>query len=601
MKKLVAVLLSVLLLAGCSEPVIGGSGGGISIFSGETESTQPVSGGEPGKAAGLAIDDLFSDRDKKTEYEANGTITLKGSTAETDAENVTISGSTVTITGEGVFEVSGTLDDGMIIVDAKKEKVQLVLKNANITSAECAPVYVKQADKVFLTLVGENRLENGGALRAIDSNDIDAAVYARDDLTINGTGSLTVVSPAGHGISGKDELTITGGNIAVESANHALDANDSIAICGGSFTLRSGKDGIHAENNDDAALGFVYIASGSFVIDAQGDGISAGAVMQLDGGSYDILCGGGAVNGEKQTSDGWGGMGGRPGGPGGPGGFGQQTTTEDSASIKGIKAGGELVVGGGSFTIDSADDAVHANADVTVCGGSFVIATGDDGFHADEALTILAGKIEISESYEGLEGNCVTISGGDIRLVASDDGINAAGGADGSGFGGHRGGDQFGGRGGPGGPGGMGGGSSDSFIKIAGGTVYVQASGDGIDANGTLEITGGETTVCGPTRGDTAVLDYDISATITGGSFIGTGSQMMAQTFSQSEQGVIALNVGNQAAGTAITVKDSKGNVLVDYAPALDFAITILSTPDMVKGETYTVTVGSQSGEFEAG
>ena len=594
MKKLFAILLAVTLLTGCTEPVVEGSGGGLSIFSGETESTRPVSAGEPGKLAELNLDDLFSDRDKKTEYEPDGTITLQGSTAESDAENVTISGSTITITGEGVFEVSGALDDGMIIVDAKKEKVQLVLKNARITSADCAPVYVKQADKVFLTLVGENRLENGGTLRAVDGNDIDAAVYARDDLTINGTGSLEVVSPVGHGISGKDELTITGGNITVESANHALDANDSIAICGGSFVLRSGMDGIHAENNDDAALGFVYIETGSFAIEAQGDGISAGAVMQLDGGSYDILCGGGAVNGKKQTSDGWGGMGGRPGGPGG---FGQQNTKEDSASIKGIKAGGELVVGGGSFTIDSADDAVHSNADVTVCGGSFVIATGDDGFHADEALTICAGKIEISESYEGLEGNSVTVSGGDVKLVASDDGINAAGGADGSGFGGHRGGDMFGGRGGPGGMGG----SSDSFIKITGGTIYVQASGDGIDANGTLEITGGETTVCGPTRGDTAVLDFDISGTITGGSFIGTGSQMMAQTFSQSQQGVIALNVGNQAAGTAITVKDGKGNVLVAYTPVLDYAIAILSTPDMVKGETYTVTVGSQSGEFEAG
>ena len=132
-------------------------------------------------------------------------------------------------------------------------------------------------------------------------------------------------------------------------------------------------------------------------------------------------------------------------------------------------------------------------------------------------------------------------------------------------------------------------------------SLYIQASGDGIDANGTLEITGGHTTVCGPTRGDTATLDYDVSAAISGGTFIGTGASGMAQTFSQNGQGLLSLSVGNAAAGTAITLCDASGNTLISHTPQLSFAVVILSCPDMVSGQTYTITVGDRSASFAAG
>ena len=221
-------------------------------------------------------------------------------------------------------------------------------------------------------------------------------------------------------------------------------------------------------------------------------------------------------------------------------------------------------------------------------------------------MTITAGKIDISESYEGLEALHIDVQGGDIKLVASDDGLNAAGGTDQSGTTGGRDG-MFGG-----GPGGMGGGrpggggfggmsgSSNGSIKVSGGTLYINSSGDGMDANGTLEISGGHITVVGPTQGDTATLDYDISATITGGTFIGTGASGMAQTFSDSRQGVVALSVGNRSAGTQIVLKDAKGNVLITHEPELNFAVVILSSPELIKGETYTIMIGSDSGEFEA-
>lgn len=129
----------------------------------------------------------------------------------------------------------------------------------------------------------------------------------------------------------------------------------------------------------------------------------------------------------------------------------------------------------------------------------------------------------------------------------------------------------------------------------------MQASGDGLDANGTLEITGGYTVVCGPTRGDTATLDYDKSAVISGGTFIGTGaSGGMAQGFSASPQGVITVGVGNQSAGTAISVKDAQGNVLISHSPELDYALLIFSSPDIVSGTNYEVTVGSTCGTAEA-
>ena len=210
-----------------------------------------------------------------------------------------------------------------------------------------------------------------------------------------------------------------------------------------------------------------------------------------------------------------------------------------------------------------------------------------------ETLTITSGTIDITTSYEGLEGLHIKILGGDIKLVATDDGINCAGGNDSSGFGGNRGNDRFGG--------GFGmSSSSNGSIEISNGTLYINASGDGIDANGTLLISGGYTIICGPTKGDTSVLDYDNTATITGGTFIGTGASTMAQTFSESTQGVISLNVGNAPAESLITLTNDNGEELLSYTPALDFQIMILSCPDMASGNNYTVTIGDSSGTFLA-
>ncbi|MGN0314476.1 MAG: carbohydrate-binding domain-containing protein [Fusicatenibacter sp.] len=575
--------------------------------------------------------ELFSDRDFETAYsEKDSTmIKLNGDTASSSSDGAVVSGSTVTITKEGTYILSGTLNDGMILVETdKKDKVQIVLNGVSIHSETSAPLYVRQSDKVFLTLAAdsENILSNGGVFEEIDENHIDAAIYSKEDLTINGSGTLRVTSPAGHGIVSKDSLRVTGGIFEISSASSGLSGKDDVCIADGSFTILSGKDGIHAENTEDETAGFVYLENGTFVIEAEGDGISASSGLWIEDGSYEITSGGGSENAAVPTSQSWGDFkgGGRRGEEnkmGDPGAApesktpadqvskksGDLNTTgssdaetavtdeisgEDSTSIKGIKAAGSLGISGGTFHLDTADDAVHSNASVFVAGGTFEIAAGDDAFHADETMTISGGTIEISTSYEGIEGLHVVILGGEITLTAADDGINAAGGTDMSGMAGPRGNEKFGG--------GMQSGTSGGSILISGGTIYVKASGDGIDANGSLEITGGSVTVCGPSQGDTATLDYDTTAVISGGTFIGTGASGMAQTFSDSAQGVIAVSVGQQSEGTEVTLTDGEGKMLLSCTPELSFAVAILSSPDIVLGQTYTITVGSQSGEVTA-
>lgn len=533
--------------------------------------------------------EMFSDRDYEVGYDEDNSviITLSGGTASCSDDSVKISGGSITITNEGTYVISGTLSDGMIIVDAPDSaKPHIVLKGANITSKTSAAMYIKSADKVFVTLAEntENTLENGGTFTAIDDNNIDAALFSKDDLTLNGAGSLTVKSPSGHGIVCKDDLVLTSGAYTLNAASHGIDANDSVRIANASLDIDAGKDGIHAENADDTSLGFVYAMSGNVKINAQGDGISSGGYMQIEGGNFDITAGGGSKNGSKASSGAYGGfMGkGRPSNTQSNDG----TSSDDSTSMKGLKSAGNLTVLSGTLKINSADDSVHSNAEITVKGGTFTLNSGDDGIHADNTLNVSAGTVTVNESYEGLEAQIIKISGGDIKITATDDGLNAASGADSSGTGGRD--AMFGGA--------NAGGSSNGSIEISGGKLYINASGDGIDSNGSLNISGGTVNVFGPNIGDTSILDYDNTGTISGGTFIGSGASNMAQNFStNSTQGAILVMTGAQSAGTEIKLTDSSGSVIVSAKPNNDYSCVILSTPSIEKGKTYTLNAGSYS------
>lgn len=259
--------------------------------------------------------------------------------------------------------------------------------------------------------------------------------------------------------------------------------------------------------------------------------------------------------------------------------------TDDTSSTKGIKSGGDLFLYGGTFNINSADDAIHSNSNIKINSGSYNIATGDDAVHADSNVSIVDCTMNITESYEGIEGLNIDISGGEISLVSSDDGLNAAGGNDESGFAGPRTPDSF-----------SEASDSDVYIKISGGTLNIDASGDGIDSNGSLEVSGGKVILSGPDNGGNGALDYGSEAIITGGVFVATGSSQMAQNFSSSStQGTMMVSVNFQQAGSTVTLKDSSGNEIVSWEVEKAYDSVIISCPEITEGSDYTLVAGSSS------
>lgn len=590
MKRTFALILALcILLCGC----------------GKQDAVTPTGGTGPAATVDFAQSDsdLFTDRDLRGTWENAVTVTLTGDGATCNASGVRLDGSTVTITAEGTYLLTGSLN-GSVVVDAPEDaKIQLVLSGAQIYNETGAAICALEAKKLFVTMAPgtENSLECGETLSPVGEYEVDAALYSRCDLTLNGSGKLTVIAPGGHGITSKDDLAITGGTYDVTCASQGLDANNSIRICGGSFTIDAGKDGIHAEHNEDTTLGFVYISGGDYNIEAEGDGISSSANMQIEAGTFTILCGGGYENGSQQSSGGWGDMGGGMGGGiGGRPRSGGTTTTaataDASTSMKGLKSGAGMLISGGTYAIDSADDALHSNAGLTINGGEFTVASGDDGVHAEETLTITACSMTITTCYEGLEAAYIYVQGGDFVMTCSDDGLNAAGGTDSSGSGGRD--NMFGGHGGMGGMGG----SDYGYIEISGGNLRIYAGGDGLDSNGDLLITGGYTIVFNHKSGDTSVLDAENQPVINGGTYIGLGiTTSMAETFSTtSSQGVIACTVGNQSAGQTITIEDGSGNVVLTAQTEYTTVLMIVSSPDIVKGQSYTITIGATSGTLQA-
>ena len=304
------------------------------------------------------------------------------------------------------------------------------MSGVDITNLSSAPVYIKTADKVFITLKPEstNRLSVTGDYVAIDENNIDAAIFSKEDLTINGSGKLEIDAVYGHGIVSKDELAVCGAELSVTCQKHALAGKDSVKIKDAVLNLNAGKDGIHSENTDDTDLGYVYIESGDITVESAGDGIDAQTVVQIDGGDIELKSGGGTENVSQKTNDYF-----------GKGFDFYQTDTSndtDTVSTKGIKGTQSVIINGGNIVIDSADDSVHSNGSIEINGSQLDLSTGDDAIHADMNVTIVSGNILVKESYEGIEGLTIDIQGGDIDITSSDDGLNAAGGNDQSGFGG---------------------------------------------------------------------------------------------------------------------------------------------------------------------
>ena len=509
----------------------------------------------------LTADDMFSDRDLSGDYSECTDITLSDSTASCSDSSVTVADGSVTITKAGTYKFSGTFTGQIIVNAGDSDKVQLVLDNASITKEGSAALYIINADKVFITTVKgtENTLSSMGEFASSDdATNVDGAIFSKSDITFNGSGTLNVKCESKHGIVTKDDLKITGGTYNITSASQGLSGKDSVRIAGGNITVTSGTDGIHSENTDETEKGYVYISGGTLNITSGKDCIDASGTVEIKDGTFTFKAGGGSS---------------------------EKTTGDSTESYKGIKADGVLTISGGTFDIDTLDDAIHSSADVTVSGGTLDISTGDDGIHSGKNTVVSGGEINIAKCYEGLEGQTVTVSGGKVTLTSSDDGINAAGG-DNQGVGGGFGPDSF---------------SADSEAKIAitGGEIHVNASGDGLDSNGDIEISGGTVYVYGPTSNGNGSLDYENNAVITGGTVIMAGSSGMAMNFgSESTQGSILASTGNASAGTAVKLTDSSGNVIAEFTPTVSFQTVVISTPNITSDGTYTLTVGDSTQEI---
>ena len=388
-RTLVPALAAAILLCGCGlQPTANAAG--------ESYYASPMNtvGSPAGQSSAALLNssvgsEMFSDRDLSGEYDVSEAvaITLNGSTAASESDTVRVSGSSVTITAAGTYLISGTLDNGSIIVSADKEdKVQLVLNGASINSDSFAAIYVVQADKVFITLSDGtvNRLSNGGSFTQIDENEVDAVVFSKDDLSFNGTGTVQINSPAGHGIVGKDDVTITSGVYEIAAAKHAVQAKDSIAVAGGTFSLAAGEDGLHAENSDDDTLGSIYIAGGDFTVRASDDAVHAITLLEIDGGVFQITAAEGLEGTYIRINDG---------------------KITISASDDGVNAAHKssaytptVEINGGSLTIvmGAGDtDGVDSNGNLIINGGT-VNVTGSSCFDYDGTAQYNGGTIIVN-------------------------------------------------------------------------------------------------------------------------------------------------------------------------------------------------------------
>ena len=550
------------------------------------------------------IDTEFTDREKSGSYKASEAvkITLNKTTATVSGSGAKADGSTITITEEGVYIVSGTLEDGQIIVDASdSDKVQIVLDGVNINCETNAAIYVREADKVFITLAenSSNTLGGGNEYTQIDDNTVDGVIFSKSDLVCNGTGSLTIEADYKHGIVSKDDLVITGGTYKITAADNGITAKDQLKILDGSFDIDAANSAVKAKNTDDTELGNIYIAGGVFTVKAEQDGFHATGSIVVDDGTITVNSGDDGFHAELDTVIHGG-------------------TIFVEKSYEGLE-GKRVVVNGGDITVNASNDGVNAansgddgaNAANSGDGGVNAANSGDDGANTTNpgANAVGSGDDDSNAASSNNDSSAAVNSGDDGSISGEADGKeppqmppDTENGSDmqpsqdfdpenspsdgnapqmmqrGSG----------------------GGGNSELYIKITGGTLTVSADGDGLDSNGGLFVTGGTTIVYGPTSDGDSALDYDGSAIVTGGTLAAIGSAGMTESFDEASTQPVITYYGTetQSADTTITLTDSDGSALFTVTPEKVYASIVLTCPEMKLDATYTLAAGTDNEEI---
>lgn len=461
-------------------------------------------------AAGMLPASACAASDYTTANATLVTLTDSSTTAKGKYTGYEIDGTDVSITAAGTYVFSGDCDNGSITVKKGVTGVTIVLNGLTLTNDDSAAITLnKTAEASLVAAAGTTNT----VADTEGSSDENAAVKVKSgaSLSISGTGTLTVDGNAKNGIKGAADAVITVAEVKlnINAADDGLSCDDELNITGGTLSITAGGDAVKAspdtgENPDTTSLGNVTISGGTLTLNATEDGVQADGDLTISGGTFHVKTNGGHTT----------------------------TLTDDSASCKGFKAGKTLTVTGGTLTVDSADDALHANADVSITGGTLTLATGDDGVHADNDLVIGAKgssstttpKISITASYEGLEGTTVNVYSGDIDVAASDDGVNAAS-------------SQLGER-------------SDKYaINIAGGDLYIDAGSDGLDSNNDISMTGGKVEVYGADAMMDAAIDYDGTFTLSGGTLFGAGMEPTAGTQAYIAVGETSPSGGGMGGG----------------------------------------------------
>ncbi|MCX7922545.1 MAG: carbohydrate-binding domain-containing protein [Clostridia bacterium] len=576
--KTLSVVLCMLILASCTNSATNTGTGSQTASSVSSENSSKNAIKITSNMLTYDKDDYYSEwKSQNPNY-----IKLNGTGASLTGSGATVNGSKVTITAAGVYAISGKLDNGQIIVDVKdKGVVRLILNGVEINCTDNAPIYVKNAGKTIVSLQEgtQNTITDGSKYVLSDStsDEPSAAIFSKDNLTVNGAGKLIVRASYKDGIASKDDMKITGGSINITSVDDGLVGRDMVLVKEGNISIEAGGDGVKATNDTDTSKGFVALEGGAFNIKTGTDGIQAETSVLITGGKFTITTGGGSANAPVKVSD----MGRRP--------MDDNTTASttneaEKESKKAIKATSDITISGGTISIDSFDDAVHSNNSVNITGGDISITSGDDGIHADSSIAIKDGKINITKSYEGIESTNIHMSGGETHVVSSDDGVNVSGGNDGSSVNGRPGQNDFSA-------------AENSNLVISGGYISVDSSGDGLDSNGSIIMTDGTAVVNGPTANNNAALDYNGTFEMSGGFLIAAGSAGMSEAPSEkSTQYSINMYYTNmQQAGTLVNLKDSNGNTVATFAPKKEYQSVVISSPALKKEATYTLNTGGTS------